>query len=445
MAPSGNGKSASADDGDRDHDSHQSRDGERGENHPVETTAYRDEDGENKSDTSDPIVVSPAGTPPRSSPESVPEEKEEAEEIFEDAKVAPEIPNTPSFIKAGFQRKATPLAIKSWAALLLTLDGRDKITKVCQYVSRLLGWWLAGGPHKNQSIRFTALYKSFAMSRKAFRLGRSFIELENIRSMGLLGLIFWHIQNNLEDNEEGSEKPKCPKTIVRRASSNIGWGPMTYLEEQENRPSLARSLSNVAYQNMYRPLLSRMTSKFASTDKPSVEVWRAFGSVLKMFGLIGFWAGDNVNFLSSSGAFDDYSLPSKERLEKRNRIQSLASKRGAQSYFVASVAGLLTNWYSYVVFRRDKLAKAEEHLKEAVEESLEDQDKTLQLVTLMKQKQFSLFLALLKVCLVPLYSLNLLAPVSDIPFSTFLELLRCHGFQQHAWNRLAQEMERKEK
>jgi hypothetical protein len=43
-----------------------------------------------------------------------------------------------------------------------------------------------------------------------------------------------------------------------------------------------------------------------------------------MFGLIGFWAGDNVNFLSSSGAFDDYSLPSKERLEKRNRIQLLA-------------------------------------------------------------------------------------------------------------------------
>jgi hypothetical protein len=213
---------------------------------------------------------------------------------------------------------------------------------------------------------------------------------------------------------------------------------MTHLEEQENRPSLARSLSNGAYRKMYRPLLSRISSTFASKDKPAVEVWRAFGSALKMFGLLGFFAGDNVNFLSSSGAFDDYSLPSKQRLEKRKRIQSLASKRAAQSYFLGSVAGLLTNWYSYIVFRRDKLAKAEEHLKEAVEESLEDQDKTLQQLTLMKQNFFSLFLALLKVCMFGsmyfIISTKLVLPVSDVPFSILLERLRCHGFHQHAWN-----------
>jgi hypothetical protein len=131
----------------------------------------------------------------------------------------------PSLLEAGLCRKANPWAIQPWAALVLTLDGRDKITKVLQYASRFLGWWLAGGSHKNQSVRFTALYKSLAMSRKAFRLGRSFIELEKLRSMGLVGLMFWHLQSSLEeDDDDGTEKPKRPKTIVKRASTNIGWG-----------------------------------------------------------------------------------------------------------------------------------------------------------------------------------------------------------------------------
>ena len=388
MAPSGNDKSTPSENG-----SHQaSNDDEQVENQPAEISASldEDEDGENKSDTSDPIVVSPASTPPRASPESLPEETEEV------AKVAPDTPQIPVFIKAGLQRKATPFEIKSWAALALTLDGRDKITKVCQYASRFLGWWLAGSPHNNQSVRFTAMYKSFANSRKAFRMGRSLIELEKIRSMGLLGLIFWHIQNSLDGNEE-NEKSKRPKAVVRKASSNIGWGPQTFLEEQESRPTFVRSLSNVAYRKMYRPLLSRMSSTFASTEKPSVELWRAVGSAVKMLGLFGFWAGDNVSFLCSTGAFDNYALPQKERLEKRKNIASFATRRAAQAYFIGSLAGLLTNWYSYLVFRRDKLAKAEEHMKEAVAESLDDQDKTIQQLTLVKEKQFELFLALLKV------------------------------------------------
>lgn len=350
------------------------------------------EDSENKSDTSDPIVVSPIRTPP-ASPVGFFEEKEGDDKIA-NAKVAPKIPAIPSFISAGLQRKATPFAINSWTALALTLDGRDKITKVFQYLSRFLGWWLAGGSHKNQSIRFIALYKSFATSRKAFRMGRSFMELEKIRKIGLLGLIFSHVRNQLEGEDGDREEEGRPKSSGQQASSNPDWEPVSNNEEGESSPSLVRSWSNVAYRKVYRPLLSRLFTAFASTEKPSEELWRAFGSVVKMFGLLGFWAGDNVNFLCSSGAFDNYNLPHKERLARRKKIQSLASTRANQAYFVGAMAGLLTNWYAYHLFRRENLAKTERRTEETTEE---DQERSIQQFKLDEQKQFSLVLALLKV------------------------------------------------
>ena len=46
----------------------------------------------------------------------------------------------PSFVHTGLERKAPFTEMKYWIALSLTLDGRDKITKVLQYSSRLLAW-----------------------------------------------------------------------------------------------------------------------------------------------------------------------------------------------------------------------------------------------------------------------------------------------------------------
>jgi hypothetical protein len=333
-------------------------------------------------------------------------------------------PPTPSFIQVGLQRKASPLELKSWIALSLTLDGRDKITKVLQYLSRFLGWYclIKGGSavyNQRQSIRFTALYKALANSRKAFRLGRSITEAHKIASMGLFSLLMWHIKQHLIHLEGGNEdggdqqtettqKSRPPKTIIRRASSNIGWSPMT-LDDDDNeydgRRSFTRSLSSMAYRKMYRPLLSRMSSTFSGAGTPNVELWNAFGSAMKMAGLLGFWLGDNVNFLTSSGTFDDYNLSDKDRLGKRNRWSTIASEKANQAYFFGAIAGLLTNTYAYYRFRKDKVTPANENYVNALHEDLDDdehereeQKYALRQLQKVQEKQFSLFLQLLKSC-----------------------------------------------
>jgi hypothetical protein len=358
-------------------------------------------DSEGEDETSDPVVVSPPSSPEN---RQIVEKSEPA--ISKDEKGAPK-QRVPSFIEVGLERKATPFAIKSWAALALTLDGRDKITKVLQYTARFLGWWFTGGRHKNQSIRFTALYKTLANSRKAFRLGRSFIELEKLRPTP--GIIMWHLENNVKD---GGEKKQNPKVLLDRASSNIGWGPSAAEEERTHCGSLTRSLSSVAYRRMYRPMLSRMSSFFAPDEAPTTELWKVCGMSIKMLCLLLFFAGDNCTFLFSTGAFDDYSLPSKERMERRKRWISSASKRASQAYFGGALAGLLVNWYTYSNFHREKIATLEDDLREAMEDQEpEEQDIAALRVKKLKQTQFSLFLSLLKVCdkNVWTYFLNLIA------------------------------------
>ena len=117
--------------------------------------------------------------------------------------------STLQWIQSGRHKKKSILSIQNWIATVLTLDGRDKFTKILQYSSRMLCWYFAGlalststattaGPrvggvesvtrqqqlYQAISIRFNSLYKSIVTSRKAFRMGRSIIEYDKIRSMG---------------------------------------------------------------------------------------------------------------------------------------------------------------------------------------------------------------------------------------------------------------------
>jgi hypothetical protein len=344
-------------------------------------------------ESSEPVVVSPAPT------EEDDDDDDEDNELFVHAAAKDDAPppfqnetsisiSIPSFYKAGLSKKATPLALSSWTALSLTLDGRDKLTKVFQYVTRLLGWWLAGGSsNNNASQRFLNLSKSLSNSRKAFRLGRSLVELDKLRSMGLVDLMLSHLQPQGSGHEETETTLPHPKTLA--TSSN---GPMTVYQ----------SLSSMAYRNMYRPLVSRMSQ--------SEQLWMAIGSAIKVMALFGFWIGDNVNFLSSSGAFDnlDITTSHKERMARRNQLSTLAGVRANQAYFAGSIAGLLVNWRTYFVFQRNNGMRpvAQAHLKQQVvvmEESEEsspqqDKDRTMQQLVKLQEKQFSLFLALLKVC-----------------------------------------------
>lgn len=405
-----------------------------------------DELEEAKSDEgSDPVMVSPSTSPQRIGspvPGLVKEDDDDDQEQFEDSLQADEplleaatttttavmIPPPPSFVSVGLARKASPLRFKSWMACALTLDGRDKITKVLQYVSRLLAWWYSA--HRldaNQSARFTGLFKALATSRKAFRLGRSFMEMDKIQSMGLLSMLAWHLHRHLERlegkteeeielEEHDGEHPR-PKVLVRRASSNIGWGPMAVedMDDATTRPSLTRSLSNIAYRRMYRPLLSKMSSTLGggeATTSPTVEWWMAVGSALKMVGLLGFWLGDNINFVTGSGALDNYRLDRPARLARRQQWQTFASKNANRAYFMGSMAGLVTNAYAYYRFCKDKMGQATKEYQEAAATAAaaaahqlsdddnnvetDEQSHALRRLKRLQEKKFSLFLALLK-------------------------------------------------
>lgn len=352
---------------------------------------FGSEDSAGDDETSDPVVVSPPSSPQSFINISAAPSNQEKYSLQQ---------RIPSFIMMGVERKASPREIKSWAALALTLDGRDKITKVLQYTARFLGWWFAGGRHRTQSIRFTALYKSLANSRKAYRLGRSFIELEKLRPTA--GSILWHLENRVK--HDGVQNPNS-KFPICRASSNTGWGPSTADEDCNHRTSLVRSLSSMTYRRMYRPILSRLYSTFAPDEEPTTELWKICGMSIKVLGLLLFWAGDNCSFLFSTGMLDNYSLPSKERSVRRKQWMSFASERAGQAYFVGSLAGLFVNWSTYSKFLSEHIVPLEH------EDTLVHEDSEIVALRAkkLKQKQFSLFLSLLKVCTISRCFLNLIA------------------------------------
>jgi len=324
----------------------------------------------------------------------------------------------------GLQKKASGYTLRSWIALSLTLDGRDKITKVIQYTARLLSWWFTQKTMENPifATKFKNLYKSLSQSRKAFRLGRSFTEMEKLRSMGLLQVLLYHLRialndNNVFDNEEDGDGDKLPTELstnnngrphlTRKASSNIGWGPSTMpslptRQQSSSSRGFYRSLSNVGYR-MYRPMVSQL-SLLGPPSRPSkAPAWNIIGSSLKLLGLLGFFAGDNICFLNSSGLFDNHALKEQDRLTKRKQLQTSATHFAFRSYFMGAVAGLVVSWKSYWEYRRKEIKDAQERLDRLCKESenIEEDVRVKRARQDMKEageKQFVLFLALLKSC-----------------------------------------------
>uniref|UniRef100_A0A7S3PDJ1 Peroxisomal biogenesis factor 11 n=1 Tax=Amphora coffeiformis TaxID=265554 RepID=A0A7S3PDJ1_9STRA len=82
-------------------------------------------------------------------------------------------------IWAGIAVKRSPFRVDSWVDTALTLDGRDKITKFVQYSARLLAWYYMRDAAQRE--RFESLKKTMTSSRKAYRLGRTFIELHRLK------------------------------------------------------------------------------------------------------------------------------------------------------------------------------------------------------------------------------------------------------------------------
>jgi len=112
-----------------------------------------------------------------------------------------------SSLNASFSTKASPFLLKSWIAMVLTLDGRDKVTKAIQYASRLLAHYYetTGNSAKSLSAayliskakRFRNLQAALTNSRKAYRFGRSFIEFEKLSSIGFCHWVAWHLRQSV--------------------------------------------------------------------------------------------------------------------------------------------------------------------------------------------------------------------------------------------------------
>jgi hypothetical protein len=396
-------------------------------------------------DDSDPVMISPNITPEKSSLFVTSTDDNEQKLTKRSAGFSQdEVSSTttvpmPSFVVTGLNRKSSLWQVKNWIALSLTLDGRDKITKTLQYVSRLLAWWfLVMGTSKNnsastmtkrfhqhQAMRFTSLYQALSSSRKAFRLGRSITEAHKIASVGLIGLWCWHLKRHI-DRMEGKDSDQIDKvslpskTSSHGESSNVGERPMTPKENngtvtESTSRSLMQSFSSMAYRNICRPLISRVSSTLAvvaASETPTVELWMATGSALKVLGLLGFWLGDNVSFVTSNGGLDNYNLSSEDRLARRKKWQAFASNKANQAYFVGAIAGLVTNACEYYRFRRGNLAQAKQQYQksfhsqqhdalgneEMEKEEEQQQQHALKQLQMVQEKQFTLLLGLLKSC-----------------------------------------------
>ncbi|GKY93337.1 hypothetical protein MPSEU_000301300 [Mayamaea pseudoterrestris] len=303
------------------------------------------------------------------SKESISPEALSSPSINEATTIPSQLPLVPSFV-ACMRAKESMLSLQSWVTLALTLDGRDKMTKLLQYLSRLAAYLVASSKHSSQAKRFVALKVSLTNSRKAFRLGRTLIELHRLKQLKL-----WE--------------------------SFIETCRVSKLADAENDTPSQLSLACRAYQS----ILSHFASFFASTDNTastasSTPFLMVLGSAVKLLGLAGFWAGDNVNYLTMSKLFDNYQSNDSERRMKRMQLQSKAAVFANRSYFMGSLAGLYVSWRAYYRFRRQQQSE------QAAAAAAPDSNDSLQSEQ-TKAKQFALFTMLLKsICDVLVFSNN---------------------------------------
>lgn len=389
-------------------------------------------------------------------------------------------PTQLSILQAGISKKKSPFQVKNWISCVLTLDGRDKFTKVLQYTSRLLCWYFAGLAKKAASgtavrssamdaatvssvagtasllsnlvhsidvrqqffsalsKRFDELYKSLVTSRKAFRIGRSIIELDKLSSMGWGEYLSYMLLHPLaggaadagaqvkidakdtrnlityethpipeedgshgEDDDEASWNEDEEKKLETPIASKLK------VVSRPGRPKLLSKVSsNVGWGPSFTPTstLTRTASEMKSPISPSVSTpsWKLLGGTVKLLGLMGFWAFDNISFLTGSGFLDPICGVDKAvvlvdpKALCRPRRKAHATEWAVRCYFIGSIGGFYYNLRALWEHRNNKFKEACNRLREATNSS-EIQEAQLHLEQ-TKQQQFELWLALLKSC-----------------------------------------------
>ncbi|KAL7563826.1 hypothetical protein ACA910_019557 [Epithemia clementina (nom. ined.)] len=323
-----------------------------------------------------------------------------------------------AFISNGIRRKASVWDMEAWINLSLTLDGRDKITKLVQYIARFLSWSL---PATLVAIkgRLDALKSSLSTSRKAFRLGRSVLEWQALSSMGLVER--WQqyyrqtIKADLEETSSSSLPPLFPpsvcyskqpqksnpkqsphsalhqRSLLRRISTNIG---LDYERSVEIAKRLLRQQSFVIDQLRRMPsrLSFLLQEEESDENNNTLPLWQTCLAAIKLASMIIYYAGDNLSFLSAAGVLDNYRVAEgDERRARQKRLTDWANRLANRADLVSGVAGLILSWTAYRDFCREQELQREEHKEEEDEGSTRDNETLAR-----KEMRFALLLSLLK-------------------------------------------------
>ena len=367
-------------------------------------------DGDDDDDKNPPTVVAAATamTPQKSEPvehktSTTPPANTSWSKSKADNEICPGIPSIASFSE-GLRRKASMSDPEAWIKLSLTLDGRDKITKVLQYVARFLSWSLLGLLDR-QAKRLGSLKSSLSEGRKAFRLGRTLIELHRLRTIGFLEEIGFHwkrtaLNANCDDDEYNHQSffvasrekrtvgKKHERNFVRQISSNIG---LDYQSTLEMAKRLFRQQSFVIHQ------IHRLSSRVYSMsflhdddDDMVIPLWQTCLAAVKLLATSCYYVGDNLSFLSGSGVLDNFAVADEERIVRRKNITTRASKLANRADFVSGVAGLVVCWKCYRDFCNTEIGK-EDCENDNTKTALEKERKR-------KEKQVTLFLSVAKSC-----------------------------------------------
>jgi hypothetical protein len=233
----------------------------------------------------------------------------------------------------------------AWCKLVQLLEGRDNITKLLQYISRFGAWYYCHSSSSSQQValRLTNLKTNLAQARKAFRLGRTFLELEKLYQLGL-----WNkwIKNSFMLGGD----------IVRKEKNDI---------------------SNLIF------------------------------NAVRLCGMAGFWAADNMAFLISS-SISSSSTPADQSWKQ---LAERCGKMANRSYFCAAITNFYLNATAYLDQRR-KMVQRQLLEQQRANIRLEDDDDDARRDEQRQEEQdqrllFDLFLAVVKsTCDIMMFSNN---------------------------------------
>lgn len=325
----------------------------------------------------------------------------------------PKISNTPRFdmwsispeqasYASSIASKATPLAMENWVKLSLTLDGRDKITKLVQYTSRLIGYYfevlarsypasalyeINDTIHNDKRMkwmekakRFRNLQRALTESRKAYRLGRSLVEVQKLKEMGIFHWVPLYLRqcilrdplDSSQDCEERDNRNEQRLHLQRghqtksyEGYEDVKLGPpiitsgAQYLETKSSEKEILTNTNTderkteIAEDNLEKQTQKQKQKQKQNDDRrdnflsktenifptkkygcrlpnkalhPQPPMWKIISGAFKLVGLAGFWAGDNVSYLYQMGFWIDEKIDKVTTTNEKNQLMDKSGK-----------------------------------------------------------------------------------------------------------------------